>query len=174
VWHLSEQDSEWFSASSSSFVTVGMGAIPRKPIDSRFLELNTPAVTDRLRLGPLETAVLRHLWPDRSVSVKEVHRALGRRRGITLNTVQSAMDRLYKKGLLQREKVSHAYIYSPAVTRAELGTRILEETFSQLADEPSALMSAIVDFADREGEEVLATLETLVAERRRQRRGSDE
>lgn len=129
-------------------------------------------MSDRLRLGPLETAVLRHLWPNGNASVKDVHRALGKRRGITLNTVQSAMDRLYKKELLLREKVSHAYIYSPAVTRAELGTRILEEAFAPLADEPSALTSAIVDFADAEGDEMLAELATLVAQRRRQRRGS--
>lgn len=128
---------------------------------------------DRLRIGPLETAVLRHLWPDGRASVKAVHNALGQRRGITLNTVQSAMDRLYKKKLLSREKVSHAFIYAPAVTRVELGTRIIEEAFAQLADEPSALISAVVDYADREGDELLAELEVLVAERRKQRRDDE-
>jgi predicted transcriptional regulator len=146
----------------------------RKPIDSRFLGSDDSDMIDPLRLGPLETAVLRHLWPDGQASVKEVHRALGKRRGISLNTVQSAMDRLYKKDLLRREKVSHAYIYAPAVSRAELGTRILEQAFAPLAGEPSALMSAVVDFADREGDEVLAELEALVAERRRQRSQGDE
>lgn len=131
-------------------------------------------MSDPVRLGPLETAVLRHLWPDGRASVKAVHRALGTRRGITLNTVQSAMDRLHKKDLLTREKVSHAYIYAPAVSRAELGTRILEQAFAQLAGEPSALMSAVVDYADREGDDALAELEALVAERRRQRQESDE
>ena len=131
-------------------------------------------MSEQLRLGPLEMAVMRHLWPDGSASVKAVHRVLGKRRGITLNTVQSAMDRLYKKHLLRREKVSHAYIYAPNVSRAELGTRMLEQAFSQLAGEPSALISAVVEFADREGDDALAELEALVAERRRQKQGSDE
>lgn len=127
-------------------------------------------MSDPLRLGPLEVAVLRHLWRSGRASVKAVHGALGSRRGISSNTVQSAMDRLYKKGLLAREKVSHAFIYSPAVSRTELGTRIVEQAFSQLAGEPSALISAVVEYADREGDDLLAELEALVAARRRQRR----
>ncbi len=130
-------------------------------------------VSNDLQIGPLEAAVLRHLWPDERASVKAVHRALGARRGITLHTVQSAMDRLFRKELLKRKKVSHAFIYTPAVSRAELGTRIIEQTLSRLAEEPSTLISALVDFADREGDELLAELEALVAERRRQRREGD-
>jgi predicted transcriptional regulator len=128
-------------------------------------------VSEPLHLGPLEAAVLRHLWPRGSASVKSIYRALGPRRGITLNTVQSAADRLYRKNLLAREKVSRAYVYSPAVSCGELGTRILEQALVQLAGEPSALISAVVDYADREGDELLAELEALVAERRRQRQG---
>jgi len=127
-------------------------------------------VIEPLRIGPLEAAVLRHLWQHGDASVKAVHRALGAPRGISLNTVQSAMDRLHRKQLLDREKVSHAFVYSPAVGRAELGTRIIEQAVEQLAGEPSALLSALVDYADREGDEVLAELEALVAERRKQRR----
>ncbi len=117
--------------------------------------------------------MLRHLWSRGDASVKAVHGALGARRGITLNTVQSAMDRLFRKGLLSRRKVSHAFVYASAVSRNELGTRIVEQAFSQLAEEPSALISAVVDYADREGDDLLAELEALVAERRRQRRGEE-
>jgi predicted transcriptional regulator len=131
-------------------------------------------VPDDLRIGPLEAAVLRHLWPDGSASVKAVHRALGSKRGIALNTVQSAMDRLFRKGLLLREKVSHAYVYSPAVTQAELSRRMIEQTVSRLADGPATLISALVDYAEDEGDELLAELESLVAERRRQRREGGE
>lgn len=118
--------------------------------------------------------MLRHLWEHGEASVKDVHRALGARRGITLNTVQSAMDRLFRKSLLGRQKVSHAFLYSPAVGQAELGTRIIEQAVEQLAGEPSALLSALVDYADREGDDVLAELEALVAERRKQRRDGGE
>jgi predicted transcriptional regulator len=123
-------------------------------------------VSDALRIGPLEAAVLRHLWKSGQATVKAVHRALGVRRGISLHTVQSAMDRLHRKDLLHREKVSHAYVYAPAVSRGELGTRIIEQAVSQLAGEPSTILSALVDYAAREGDDRLAELEALVARRR--------
>jgi predicted transcriptional regulator len=126
-------------------------------------------VRERLRLGDLEVAVLRHLWRRGASSVKAVHRALGGRRGIALNTVQSTMERLFRKGLLGREKVSHAYVYAPLLSKSELGTRIIEEAVDVVAGERSMILSALVDYADREGEGVLAELEALVAERRRGR-----
>jgi predicted transcriptional regulator len=61
-----------------------------------------------VRLGELESAVLERLWSAGPEDVKAVHQAVGARRGITLNTVQSTMERLYRKGLLARDKVSHA------------------------------------------------------------------
>src|SRR6266545_4001116 len=96
------------------------------------------------RLGDLETAVLEHVWAAGPCDVKAVHRTLGSRRGITLNTVQSTMERLFRKGLLVREKVSHAYVYSPRHTR-----------------------EAFVDLAARTDEANLDRLERLIAERRK-------
>jgi predicted transcriptional regulator len=96
-----------------------------------------------------------------------VHRGLGVRRGIALNTVQSTLERLHRKGLLRREKVSHAFLYSPALQRKELMVRLigdLVETFSDGRPEP--MLAAFVDLAAQVDEENLARLEQLVAERR--------
>jgi predicted transcriptional regulator len=74
-------------------------------------------------LGELETAVMNHLWADGDGEAKAVHRALGKRRGITLNTIQSTLKRLFEKNLLVREKVSHAHVYRPSMTRTEFDGR---------------------------------------------------
>jgi predicted transcriptional regulator len=100
--------------------------------------------------------------------VKAVHRTLGSRRGITLNTVQSTMERLFRKGLLGREKVSHAYVYSPRHTREELGALVVEEVVSRLLKgETAPVLQAFVDLAARTDEGNLDRLEQLIAARRK-------
>ena len=119
------------------------------------------------RLGDLESAVMEHLWRVADGEAKGVHAALGRRRGITLNTIQSTMKRLYEKGLLTREKVSHAHVYQPSVTRAEFQRGALGELVDELMrGEADAMVAAFVDLTERAGEDSLRRLEALVAERR--------
>ena len=79
------------------------------------------------KLGRLEQAVLEHLWRKGESDVIEAHRAVGKRRGITVNTVGSALERLYRKRLASRVKVSHAYRYSAALDRASFRARTLTE-----------------------------------------------
>lgn len=123
------------------------------------------------RLGELETAVLEHVWASGPCDVKAVHRALGAPRGITLNTVQSAMERLFRKGLLTREKVSHAYVYSPRQSREEHGAQVVQDVVSRLLDgEAIPVLQAFVDVAARSDAANLDRLERLIAERKR--RGS--
>ncbi len=120
------------------------------------------------RLGELETAVLEHVWAAGPCDVKAVHRTLGTRRGIALNTVQSTMERLHRKGILAREKVSHAYVYSARQTREELGARMVEEVVSRLLrGEPAPVLAAFVDLAARTDASNLDRLERLIAERRK-------
>lgn len=119
-------------------------------------------------LGELETAVMTHLWVGGEGEAKTVHFALGKRRGITLNTIQSTLKRLFKKGLLERDKVSHAHVYRPRVTREQFHRGLLGELVGGLMHgQAEAIVSAFVDVAERAGPEHLARLEALVAERRR-------
>ena len=119
-------------------------------------------------LGDLELAVMGHVWAAGPVDVKACHAAVGERRRITHNTIQSTMERLFRKGLLRREKVSHAFVYEAAVSREVYGARVAEHVVSAVVgrDAPATVLAAFVDLADRAGEEQLARLERLVAERR--------
>jgi predicted transcriptional regulator len=124
------------------------------------------------QLGELETAVMEHLWSAGSGDAKSVHTALGRRRGITLNTIQSTLKRLFEKELLQRDKVSHAHTYSPRVSRGAFQRGMLEDVVDRVLDgEARTMAAAFVDLAERAGEQHLAELERLIAERRRTQRG---
>jgi len=120
------------------------------------------------RLGDLETAVLEHVWTAGPCDVKTVHGALGPSRGITLHTIQSTMERLFRKDLLAREKVSHAYVYTPRHTREELGARMVEDLVSRLLKgEAFPMLEAFVDLAARTDAANLDRLERLIAERRK-------
>lgn len=123
----------------------------------------------RIRLGELEKAVLEHLWSVGAAHAKAVHSAVGTQRGITLNTIQSTLERLHDKELLSRRKVSHAYMYVPKVQREELMGRIIEDVMTAFADGKSQpMLSAFVDFAARVDEKNLDRLERLIAARRRE------
>ncbi len=118
-------------------------------------------------LGELESAVLEHLWRFGPADAKTVHDALGRGRGITLNTVQSAIKRLFEKRFLDRDKVSHAHVYRARVSREELGRDVLSGVVERLMrGEGSAMVAAFVDLVDRAGDEHLDELSRLVEARR--------
>jgi predicted transcriptional regulator len=74
-------------------------------------------------LGKLERAVLEHLWRAGEADVVETHRAVGARRGITVNTIGSALESLHRKGLVTRWKVSYAYRYQPTLDRESFVVR---------------------------------------------------
>lgn len=118
--------------------------------------------------------MLEYLWADGGHDAKEVHRAVGRPRGITLNTIQSTLKRLFEKDLLEREKISHAHVYTPRLDRETFHRRALHEVVERLmGGESSALLSAFVSMTEEVGVDELERLESLVAERLRDRRGKE-
>ncbi len=123
------------------------------------------------RLGQLEQAVLEYLWKAEDVDVVQTHAALGSRRGITANTVGSALERLYRKGLASRWKVSHAYRYKatlgPDAFRAR---RVIEAAggIRGLANE--GLLAAFVDLVADTDSVALDQLEQLILEKREEAR----
>ena len=119
------------------------------------------------KLGGLEQAVLEHLWRAGESDVIEAHGAVGARRGISVNTVGSALERLYKKRLASRVKVSHAYRYSAVLDRATFRARKLAEAAGgvrALASE--GLLAAFVDLVADTDSAALDRLEDLIAEKR--------
>ncbi len=121
-------------------------------------------------VGDLEHEVLEHLWRVGEADVGETHAVVGAPRHITLNTVGSALERLFRKRLVARRKVSHAYRYHAALARPEYRARRAVEAsggLTALANEN--VLAAFVDMLADHDEKTLARLEALVALRRRAR-----
>jgi predicted transcriptional regulator len=119
------------------------------------------------RLGELELAVLEHLWDAGETDVNQAHGALGRHRGITANTVGSALERLFRKKLVMRTKVSHCYRYRASETREAFAARRMLDAVGgsgTLAD--SGLLAAFVDLVAGEDRASLDRLAQLIASKR--------
>lgn len=80
-----------------------------------------PSAQAAVRLGEREREVLEVLWTLGGATVQEMARNLEARLAYT--TVMTVLDRLYKKGLLLREKCERAFLYRPAISQSELEQR---------------------------------------------------
>jgi predicted transcriptional regulator len=123
-------------------------------------------------LGPLETRLLELLWSQRGpATVRHIRRALPE---LAYTTIMTTLDRLYRKGLLLRDRDGRAFTYAPRYTRAELLTEVISGHVADLlgaAEEGTVLLSTLVRAVGRMDAALLDELDALVqAERLRHRR----
>jgi predicted transcriptional regulator len=122
-------------------------------------------------LGELETAVLEYLWARDRVEAKDAHRDVGTPRDITLTTIQSTLERLHRKRLAHRERVGHAYHYTPALSQAEFRARAVASAAGDLRGaRAEGVLAAFVELAAGADAGNLERLAQLV-EAARARRG---
>lgn len=119
--------------------------------------------------GTLETRVLDALWAaSDSQSVRDLQPQFG---GIAYTTLMTTLDRLHRKGVLDREKSGRAFVYRPRYTRdallSGLAGEALEAVFGARATELKPILSFFVETVSREDHESLEALERLVEERRK-------
>lgn len=114
--------------------------------------------------------MLRLLWEHPEQDVKTIFAALPQGRHLSLNTVQSTLERLFRKQLLQREKRGRAYVYRPALDRGEFLGKLLGGVIAKVhTGTLSPILSGFVDFADSISDDSLSELEQLIAAKRQQR-----
>jgi BlaI family transcriptional regulator, penicillinase repressor len=64
-----------------------------------------------LDLAPLELDCMNTLWPMGEATVREIRDGLAARRPRAYTTIMTIMDRLARKGVVERRKVGRAYKY---------------------------------------------------------------
>ena len=112
------------------------------------------------------------LWTDRDLAVRDVQARLPRQCAYT--TVMTTLDRLYKKGVLQRRQSGRAFLYSAAVTRAQLQARIAGDVLAGLLGSSDGatvpVLSNLVESVGSQqgGADLLQALEQLVKDKRRE------
>jgi predicted transcriptional regulator len=115
-------------------------------------------------MGRLETALMDILWACGPSSVHDVAGKL--ERPLAYTTVMTTLDRLYKKGLLERRKVERAFVYAPAMTRAEWERKRVSEFLAESRSE--LLISCLVDAVGEHDAALLDELERKIRNKRRE------
>ncbi len=97
-------------------------------------------------LGELETAVMEVFWQRGESGIKDVHDALAASRVIAYTTVQTTVDRLYRKGLVSRRGHGRTFSYLAAVGKEEflagMARRVLGALFGNF---PEPTLASLVD-----------------------------
>ena len=119
--------------------------------------------------GTLELRVLDALWSHAEArSVRDLQPLF---RGVAYTTLMTTLDRLHRKGVLEREKAGRAFVYRPKYTRDVLRTQLaneaLQAVFGDRAADLKPILSFFVETVSREDRESLDALECLIEERRR-------
>lgn len=86
-------------------------------------------------LGDLEVDIMEALWKIQRGNVKEIHKEVSQKRKVAITTVATVLDRLYEKGLVERElKKSKGlyYEYKPTVTKKQFEKTVVRSVFEGL------------------------------------------
>lgn len=124
-------------------------------------------------LGELELRVLEVLWQRPHLDARQVREALDadcpKRRTPGLSTIQSTLERLYRKTYLDRIKQGPAFTYHASVSRGKLLGRMLGDVIQLLHDgRMETILSSFVQVAADLDEESLDDLEALIRRRKMQ------
>lgn len=132
------------------------GAMPKKP---------------KLDLaGTLQAEVMRILWDVGPATVDEVRAHQSGQRRSAYTTVQTVLNRLHDRGLLDRERRGKAFVYSPRQSEPELLARAIGQRLagSSTSVRRAALLN-LVDELDAEELEELSRYANRVRRARRDR-----
>lgn len=128
-----------------------------------------------MHLGELEKLVLQYLWKFGEADAKATHAHFERERGGSLNTIQSTLDRLYKKGLLHREKHGHAFVYRPAVGKDAFIGQLISDLSTEFGTSgENTLIAAFSSLSSKLDSNQLDALERLISEQRERANTGDQ
>ncbi|EWH11356.1 CopY family transcriptional regulator [Catenovulum agarivorans DS-2] len=97
-------------------------------------------------LGAREIQVLKLFWTRESANAQQILAAVGQN-DTSLSTIQSTLERLYRKELLNREKIGRSYHYSANISQQQVVHQLLKDISHEISDGNLApMISGFMDF----------------------------
>jgi predicted transcriptional regulator len=93
--------------------------------------------------GDLQADVMTTVWKLGEAKVEDVRAALGTKRNSAYNTVQTVMNRLVARGLLERERRGNVFVYRALMPEAEYLARSIGERLAEAS--PDARRAALLN-----------------------------
>lgn len=119
-------------------------------------------MADRRPMGSLEADVLRQLWrAHEPATPRQVNEALGSE--VAYTTVMTVLTRLWRKGLVGRERQGRAYAYRALMTEADYAARRMRDELVKAQDREAALSRFVDTLSARDAKalrRVLGELDT--------------
>ncbi|MGH9488160.1 MAG: BlaI/MecI/CopY family transcriptional regulator [Terriglobales bacterium] len=132
--------------------------------------MRVDAHSPSLGLGPLESMVMEILWRRGDSNVRQVAERL--KQPLAYTTVMTTLDRLYKKGLLERRKYERAFVYSTCMSHGQWLRRrageFVASFFAPTQPERRALLSCLLEAVEQYDAALLDELTNQISEKRRQ------
>ena len=120
------------------------------------------------QLGQLESELMELIWQRGEVTVRDLHDELAPRLAYT--TIMTTLDRLFKKGTLNRRLLNRAFYYSARANRDEYQHQLTRHLLGIAMDESasgSVVLSSLVDYVSESDLKLLDELEELIKAKRR-------
>ena len=86
----------------------------------------------------LELAMLKIIWTENPLSVRQVRDALAPTRKLAYTSVMTIMNIMVRKGYLKRKKKGAGYLYQPRITRKATTRRMLRDLVDRVFDGSAA------------------------------------
>lgn len=122
------------------------------------------------KLGPLEERVLEAVWERKTTTARElIQRQFSE---LAYSTLSTTLDRLFRKGVLSREREVRAYRYAPKYSREDIARDAAGAALKKLLEANPARsfpVSYLVDIVGERDPSSLDELSRIIEEKRRQR-----
>lgn len=120
------------------------------------------------QLGSLESELMVRLWDRGEASVRDLHGELAARLAYT--TIMTTLDRLYKKGLLDRRLAGRAFFYRPRIEKENYNRQLTQHLLGIAVQEygsREAVLSSFVDYVSQSDRKLLDELDELIKAKKR-------
>lgn len=110
-------------------------------------------------LGHSELEILDILWRQGEATVRQAYEEIRKSRNVSLPAVMLSMERLTKRGVIQKSKGDRAAVYRPIVTREALGFSFLSDVIDKvLQGSAGSVLSQLVGRLSKSELEQIARL----------------
>jgi predicted transcriptional regulator len=134
----------------------------RKIVKQRAQDKVVPSLTSAL--GSSELQILNIIWRTGGATVREVYEEVRKTRNITLPAVMLSMNRLAKRGVLNKLPGERGAMYEPAISRHEMASSLLGDLLDKVLQ--GSARPVLSSFVERLNDRELAELLKLVNRRR--------
>ncbi|MBT8471520.1 MAG: BlaI/MecI/CopY family transcriptional regulator [Marinicaulis sp.] len=109
-----------------------------------------------------ELAILKLLWREKTLSARDIHHQIADEFNWTYSTVRTVLERMIDKGLVDKESVKGANIYSAEVGKVSLLGRMIKDFSSRVLELDSAPATAFFSDSKLLSEDELEQLESVL------------